>query len=34
VGFRHAAGFELGGDAKHGKDKLGKIRRGIDDRLG
>src|SRR5882724_5212250 len=28
------AAFELRGDAKHGKDKLGKIGRGIDNRLG
>ena len=32
--FEDAATFELRRDAKQGKDKLGKIRRGIDNRLG
>jgi hypothetical protein len=32
--FENAAAFELGGDAKHGEHKLGKIGRGIDNRLG
>jgi hypothetical protein len=30
----NVATFELRGDAKHGKDKLGKIGSRIDDRLG
>ena len=29
-----ASAFQLRRDAKHGKDKLGKIGRGIDNRLG
>ena len=29
-----AAAFQLRGNAKHGKDKLGKVRGGVNDRLG
>jgi hypothetical protein len=32
--FENAAAFEVRRDAKHGKDKFGKIGRGIDNRLG